>query len=107
MPGLTVRSETPFNAETPPGRLGAAFVTQQADFYVRCHGDVPVLAEDAHRLTIQGRVKHALDLSMGDLRDRFTAHTVLAVMQCAGNRRADLHRLRPVMGGCMDRWRDW
>jgi sulfite oxidase len=35
---------------------------------------------------------------MCELRNRFTPRTVMALMQCAGNRRADLHRLRPVTG---------
>jgi sulfite oxidase len=35
---------------------------------------------------------------MSELRNRFTPRIVMALMQCAGNRRADLHRLRPVTG---------
>ena len=35
-------------------------------------------------------------MSISELRNRFTPRTVMALMQCAGNRRADLHRLRRV-----------
>jgi sulfite oxidase len=93
-----VRSTTPFNAEPPLNRLRAHFVTPLSDFYVRCHGDVPVLSEHTHRLTVQGRVAKPLKLSISELRNSFTPRTVMALMQCAGNRRADLHRLRPVTG---------
>lgn len=101
MPDLIVHSDAPFNAEPPLGRLRAGYITPQSDFYIRSHGDVPVLTEQAHRLRIQGRVGQVLDLSVRDLRSGFTPRTVVAVMQCAGNRRADLHRVRPVTG---DRW---
>lgn len=98
MPDLLVHSETPFNAETPLDRLRGAFTTQQRDFYVRSHGAVPVLNEDTHRLTVRGRVERPLDLSVRQLRGEFPRRAVMAVMQCAGNRRADLHEVRPVMG---------
>lgn len=98
MAGLIVHSETPFNAETPLDRLRGAFTTQQRDFYVRSHGAVPVLHEDTHRLTVRGRVARPLELPMHQLRNGFPRRSVMAVMQCAGNRRAELHEMRPVMG---------
>ena len=98
MSDLIVHSETPFNAETPLHLLRGAFTTQQRDFYVRSHGSVPVLSEDSHRLTVGGRVGRKLELSMDQLRSGFPRRAVTAVMQCAGNRRADLHKLRPVVG---------
>ncbi len=98
MVGLIVHSTTPFNAETPLDRLRSNFVTPQRDFYVRSHGAVPSITSEAHRLRVDGRVKRKLDLSMRDLRTNFPTRTVMAVMQCAGNRRAELNRLRPVTG---------
>ncbi len=35
---------------------------------------------------------------MDDLKSAFDQRTIVAVMQCAGNRRADVHRLKPVTG---------
>ncbi len=93
-----IHSQEPYNAEPPLDRLRAALVTAQADFYVRSHGNVPELDARTHRLTVCGRVATPLDLSMGDLRERFAEASVQAVMQCAGNRRADLRRVRPVTG---------
>ncbi len=98
MTDLIVHTEMPFNAEPPLERLRVRFTTPQPDFYVRSHGTVPQLAEDSHRLRVGGRVARPLDLSMSQLRHDFPGRTVMAVLQCAGNRRADLHRVRPVTG---------
>ena len=97
-PHLIVHSETPYNAEPPLDRLRASLVTAQADFYVRSHGKVPKLKESEHRLSVGGKVKTKLDLSMAELRKRFPERTVTAVMQCAGNRRADMQVVRPTSG---------
>lgn len=93
-----VHSTRPYNAEPTPARLRASFWTEQADFYVRCHGDVPAIEADAHRLSVTGLVATPLTLSLDDLRGRFRERTVAAVMQCAGNRRGDLRRAGAVSG---------
>ena len=96
--GLIVRSASPYNAEPPLDRLRAGFVTAQRDFYVRSHGDIPRLDEATHRLRVQGLVTTPLELSMAQLRQRFVHRVVPAVLQCAGNRRADLQAVRPTTG---------
>ncbi len=98
MSDLIVHSTTPYNAEPRLERLRAHIVTDAADFYVRSHGDVPEIDIATFRLQVVGRAGVALSLSMDDLRTMFREHTVEAVMQCAGNRRADLHNHRPVSG---------
>lgn len=95
---LIVHSQTPFNAEPPLHRLRGGLMTGQKDFYVRSHGNIPRLDEQTHRLRVTGMVQTPLDLSVPDLRDRFPARTVTAVMQCAGNRRADQQQVRPTSG---------
>ena len=95
---LIVHSETPYNAEPPLNRLLASAVTAQADFYVRSHGSIPKLKESKHRLSVDGKVQTKLNLSMADLRKRFPERIVTAVMQCAGNRRADMQVVRPTSG---------
>ena len=99
--GLIVHSQEPFNAEPPLDRLRAAFLTPQGDFYVRSHGAIPHLDAMTHRLRLGGRVRTPLELSVVELQDRLPTHTVPAVMQCAGNRRADLQPVRPTSG---DHW---
>jgi len=102
MPGTSpdpiVRSRTPYNAEPETARLRRSFVTDQADFYVRSHGDVPTLDAATHRLRVTGRVATPLDLGMDELRARFPERSIEAVLQCAGNRRADLAAVAPVEG---------
>ncbi|GLS42591.1 molybdopterin-dependent oxidoreductase [Methylobacterium brachythecii] len=95
---LIVHGEAPYNAEPPLDRLRAAFLTDQADFYVRSHGDIPDIDADDYRLTVGGIVATPLELSLADLKARFPHVTVTAVMQCAGNRRADMFAVGPVSG---------
>ncbi len=95
---MRVLSESPLNAETPREHLDAKFITSQPLFYVRSHGDVPCVDEAAYRLTICGIVGHPMKLSMDQLRNNFTAQKVVATLQCAGNRRADMDKIKPVAG---------
>ncbi len=95
---LIVHTQQPFNAETPLDQLRRDLVTSQKAFYVRSHGSIPRLDEASHRLRVQGLVQTPLDLSVPELRARFAARSVTAVMQCAGNRRADLQQVRPTLG---------
>ncbi|WP_428377146.1 sulfite oxidase [Lichenicoccus sp.] len=93
-----MHSEAPFNAEPPLDRLRASFVTAAQDFYVRSHGDIPKLDAATHRLRVCGRVDRPLDLSMADLQALAPQRTLGAVLQCAGNRRADLQPVKPTSG---------
>ncbi len=95
---LIVHSETPFNAEPPLAALRAHFLTAQSDFYVRSHGNIPALDPATYRLAVGGQVATPLDLSLSELKSRFPHHTVTAIMQCAGNRRADMQGVRPTTG---------
>ena len=97
-PTPIVRSQAPYNAEPRRDRLRENFVTDSADFYVRSHGDVPEIDAAIHRLRVSGLVATPLDLGMDELRTRFAERTVEAVLQCAGNRRADLDAVSPVSG---------
>jgi len=97
-PNMIVRSETPYNAEPPLPRLRACMITAHSDLYVRSHGNIPALDESKHRLHVGGRVGTPLDISMAELRRRFPERSITAVMQCAGNRRADLQSVRPTSG---------
>lgn len=95
---LIIRSDVPFNAEPTLSRLRAHLITSTDDFYVRSHGEVPEVDALAFRLSVTGKVENDLSLSLQELHDRFDEHTVEAVMQCAGNRREDLDKVKPVSG---------
>jgi sulfite oxidase len=95
---LIVHSRSPYNAEPPLPRLCEGLITGRSNFYVRSHGEIPVLDAASHRLRVDGRVTRPLELSVPDLRARFPQRSVTAVLQCAGNRRAELNQVRPVAG---------
>ena len=108
-PELIVHGAAPLNAEPPTNRLRDSFLTPQDLLYVRSHGDVPKLDGATHRVAVEGHVSQPLSLSLADLQG-MPSRSVRAVMQCAGNRRADLRAVRPVKGdpwaggaiGCAD-----
>ena len=97
-PDLIVHSAKPLNAEPPLDRLRSGFVTKTADFYIRSHGDVPDLDAETHKVRVTGLVQQPVDLTVADLKALFTPKTVMAVMQCAGNRRADMQQVEKTSG---------
>jgi len=85
-PGLDFVSSQPANAETPQSLIADSFLTPNEIFFVRHHFPVPssdvgdivfVIGEDEHQSTI----------TVDDLREKFYQHTVIATIQCTGNRR--------------------
>jgi sulfite oxidase len=95
---LLLRSETPLNAEPPLSLLAGVPITPLEAFFIRTHGTVPRIAASEHRLTIGGRVRTALSLSLDQIRREFPAATVLATLLCAGNRREELNAVGAVAG---------
>lgn len=96
-PDLTVHTDEPFNAGPPPHRLMQAPLTPNNLFYVRNHGSVPDVDADAYRLRVEGLVREPLQLGLADLAG-FPARTVVATLQCAGNRRRSLMAYAPIPG---------
>lgn len=97
---LIVHSDMPLNAEPSAALLRQTFITPPELFYIRCHGDIPEIDSAIHRVSVTGRVAKPLCLSLDDIK-AMPKRTVRAVMQCAGNRRADLNSFSPVSG---DSW---
>ncbi|WP_156688124.1 sulfite oxidase [Mycobacterium sp. Marseille-P9652] len=95
---MIVHESSPFNAEAPRSALAVADITPVDTFYARNHGPIPDIAADDWRLTVGGLVDHPLVLSFEDLTTRFPTHTVVATLQCAGNRRAGFNDVRPIVG---------
>ncbi len=97
-PSFVVRESEPFNAEPPAELLRASFITPLELCYVRNHASVPEVAAESFRLQIDGAVKRELSLSLEELRREFAAHTTVATLQCAGNRRDELLKVKPIPG---------
>ncbi len=95
---LIVHSINPLNAEPPLDRLRSRFLTEAGDFYVRSHGAIPELDPDIHQVAFTGLLQQPLQLTLADMKGRFASRTVTAVLQCAGNRRADFQAVEPTSG---------
>jgi len=93
-----VREESPFNAEPPASVLAESDITALDAFYCRNHGPFPDISPQQWRLTIGGRVAKPLTFTYDELTTAFTPHSVVATLACAGNRRAELLKVRPIPG---------
>lgn len=87
---LSVRSQAPMNAETPLALLADSLITPNELFYIRNHLPVPDVDPASWRLDVNGEGMKAVQLSLDDLKTKFKKHSVVATVQCAGNRRNDL-----------------
>lgn len=96
-PEFVVRSANPFNGGPPAHLLGQSTVTPTNLFFARNHGDIPTVAMDSYRLEITGKVAKPLVFSLDEIQNRFTRVSVPATLQCAGNRRAELTTLEPIL----------
>ena len=97
-----VRDQSPFNAEPPASVLADGEITALDAFYCRNHGPFPDIAPEQWRLTVDGMVDESLTVTYEQLTTRFAAHSVVATLACAGNRRAELLKVRPIPG--KDAW---
>jgi sulfite oxidase len=95
---MTVRGQSPFNAEPPASVLAGGEITALDAFYSRNHGPFPDIAHDQWRLTVDGMVDEPLTVTYDQLTLGFSAHSVVATLACAGNRRAELLNVRPIPG---------
>jgi len=96
-PSMIVHERQPFNAETPLLRLRRSFLTPEDLFFSRNHGSIPEVDPDVYRLSVGGLVDGPLELSMENLRG-LPKREVVAVMECAGNRRDGLTEVAPIPG---------
>jgi sulfite oxidase len=97
-PDMIVRNPLPFNAEPPAAVLTDGEITAVDAFYCRNHGEFPDIASEQWRLTVGGMVDKPLALTYDELTTRFSAQSVIATLACAGNRRAELLKVRPIPG---------
>lgn len=95
---MVVHGKEPYNAEAPRLTLAGNALTPVETFYARNHGPIPQIDPDVWRLQLEGLVERPVTLSLAALRDGFEHREVVATVQCAGNRRADLQAVRPIPG---------
>jgi len=95
---LIVHTTNPENAEPPLELLRKHFITPEELFYVRNHGNIPLIDAESYRLKVSGLVEHELEISMDNIFCDFPEKTVMATVQCAGNRRTELLSVAPIPG---------
>lgn len=93
-----VHEKYPFNAEAARSELARDQITALDTFYCRNHGPIPEISLNEWRLTVDGLVAKPLNLTFEELRRRFRAHTLIATLQCAGNRRAGFNEVQDIAG---------
>jgi sulfite oxidase len=88
-PGLAVLGDRPLVAETPEHLLDDD-TTPNDKFFVRNNGQLPEEEKnpDSWKITIEGEVNQKLELTLGELKQRFAHQTHRMVMECGGNGRA-------------------
>lgn len=96
---LIVRKDAPFNAEPSPPDLMKNYITPEEYFFCRNHGPLPDIKEQEHVLTIDGLgCEKPTQFTMKDLKENYEKASVMMVMQCAGNRRDGLHKVKHTKG---------
>lgn len=95
---MIVHEERPYNAEPPRTALARRTLTPVDSFYCRNHGDIPGGDPGTWRLVVDGLVQHRLEFTPQQLRREFPEHSLVATLQCAGNRRAGLAEVREIPG---------
>ncbi|KAM8975373.1 sulfite oxidase, mitochondrial [Pelodytes ibericus] len=98
-PVFKINSQKPFNAEPPPEILTESFITPSDFFFKRNHLPVPNIDPDQYQLVIETpNTGKPLQLSLHDLKTKYSRHEVTATLQCAGNRRSEMNAVKPVKG---------
>jgi sulfite oxidase len=89
----------PFNAEPPLFLLVQNYMTPNEIFFVRNHLPVPLIDAKTWKLEIRGVGLNGNNFfSVDDLKTKFPIYKIVSVIQCAGNRRAEMHNEKNVKG---------
>ena len=88
----------PLCAGPDTAQLVDRYVTPNDRHFVRNHGPVPAIDRSIYRLRIDGLVERRLELGLHELAERFAPHEETVTLQCAGNRRQELHAYRAIEG---------
>jgi sulfite oxidase len=98
-PSLVTRSERPCNAEASLDVLLEHYITPNSKFYVRNHLPVPEDKAD-YKLVIEPLKigVPSIELDINTLKTQYTPVEVIATLQCAGNRRSEMHAVKPTKG---------
>lgn len=98
-PVLKPSNDKPFNAEPPPILLRQDYITPNEIFFVRNHLPVPGVKPESYKLeiSVDGTNQHS-SICLRKLRNRFPKKSTVTTIQCAGNRRGDMVKIKSVKG---------
>jgi DMSO/TMAO reductase YedYZ molybdopterin-dependent catalytic subunit len=84
-----VLGERPLVAETPEHLLDEE-TTPVSKFYIRNNGRIPepATSPDSWKITVEGEVNNRLELTLGELKQRFQPKIYRMVLECGGNGRS-------------------
>src|SRR5262245_13294028 len=87
--GLVVLGDRPLVAETPESLLDDD-TTPIEKFYIRNNGQLPeeTREPDKWKIAIDGEVDNKLELTLGELKQKYAAVTQRMVLECGGNGRS-------------------
>jgi sulfite oxidase len=87
----------PWCSETAPRKQETLYTRNQA-FYVRNHAPVPDLEKEDYSITISSQLPNYSQktIFLENLSSRYPVVTVPSILQCAGNRSADLMAVAPT-----------
>lgn len=86
--GCTIK---PWCGEPRIELLTRDYFTPNELFYVRNHLAVPDIDEEDYCLIVKGKGIKKHKFTLKDLKEKFPKHEVVTTLQCAGNRREDMH----------------
>jgi len=90
-PNLLGCTQKPWCGEPRIDLLTNDYITPNELFYVRNHLAVPDIDPDEYVLIVKGKGIKKHKFTLNDLKTKFPKHEVVTTLQCAGNRREDLH----------------
>lgn len=73
-------------------------MTPTRQFYIRSHGPNPAVDAKQFRVEIEGLVENPLSLSVSELTNAFAVASCICTVSCAGIRRMEFSKLKPVKG---------
>ncbi|KAH7119753.1 Oxidoreductase, molybdopterin-binding domain-containing protein [Dendryphion nanum] len=90
-PDMTHVLQFPYNGEPPRDRLVKSEITPNEDFFVRNHGGIPEIEEDAFFLDVEGLVNNPKKITLKELKDEtlFPRISKTITLQCSGTRRIE------------------
>ena len=114
-PLLIVHSDQPMNAEVPADNLTEQYLTPAEIFYIRHHHPVPLLeTEDEKKFKLEVdlssfgkpsrqflRSSPSKKFTLADIK-KLPKVEVVATLQCSGNRRGDMNKIKRTSGTSWD-----